>query len=90
MGDQAVAKGRYELIAGVMRTDDPLAHGQGFHGGGGHHITRARVDKHLHQEQSGYAIRFLIVPGGRAVHYICETHMLSAPLAAEVRACNLR
>lgn len=31
-----------------MRTDDPLAHGQGFHRGCGHHITRARVDKHLH------------------------------------------
>ena len=48
---QAVAKGCNELIAGVVGADDPLAHGQGFHGGGRHHITGAGVHKHLQQQQ---------------------------------------
>ena len=44
---QAVAKGGNELVAGVVRTDDPLAHCQSLHGCGGHHITCAGVDEHL-------------------------------------------
>ena len=44
---EAIAKACNELVAGVVGTDDPLAHGQGFHGCCGNHITGTGVQEHL-------------------------------------------
>mmetsp|Transcript_11283 Transcript_11283/g.37110 ORF Transcript_11283/g.37110 Transcript_11283/m.37110 type:complete len:600 (-) Transcript_11283:1084-2883(-) len=43
--DEAVAKGGEELVAGVLRHNDKLAHGERFGGGGGHDVGEGRVDE---------------------------------------------
>ena len=44
---QGVGELRGKLIAGVVSTDQPFAHGQSFYTGGCYHITGAGIYKDL-------------------------------------------
>lgn len=44
---KAVGEGAHKRVAGMLRADEPLAHGQRFHAGRRHHIARAGIDEHL-------------------------------------------
>ena len=44
---QAVGKALGKGVAGVLGAQQPLAHGQGFQGGRGHHVAGAGIDEDL-------------------------------------------
>ena len=49
--NQGIGELSGKAVAGMMRTDKPLAHGQSFYAGGGNHVASAGIHKHL-QESS--------------------------------------
>ena len=52
--EQAVVEARRKCVAGVVRAQQPLAHGQRLQAGGCHHVTRASVDEDL---QAAHALQ---------------------------------
>lgn len=47
--DERVREPCCKCIAGMVRADEPLAHGQCLDAGRSHHVTRARIHEDLQQ-----------------------------------------